>query len=476
MQNQSVLILCLFLLIFSALTSVTPKKTQAQNQDTVVAYYVRIGLESNLALRQKKLNYEKSFYALKEAKAWFYPEISFQARYSIAHGGRAFDLPVGDLLNPVYQNLNQLNDQVFNSLPPQMQPPDYPTIGNEEIQFLRPTEHETKLVLQQPLINNDISYQKRIRQLQMNISEFSQEAYKKELVTEIKSAYYNYMKAIHLMEVVDYSEKLLLESLRVNQKLFEQQKVTKYNVYKAESELGKLYQKKAETEKQIQVAAAYLNFLLNRPLDAPLQKWTPGHVSFKFVASDSLYNYALENREEIRQLKSYDQILGYQIDIVKNNRWPDLALWFEYGFQGEEYNFTDEYDYFLGAVLLKWNLFHAAENKHKTMQRMLEKEQNLLTIDETEKNISLQLMQSIYTLKAAWKSVLAAEKQLKSAQEAYKIVKKQYEAGQINMLLYIDAHNSLIFAEDNLIITKYDFLIKRTEFEKNASLININHE
>ena len=88
--------------------------------------YVKYGLENNLALKQKETSYLKSLEALSEARGLFYPDISFQARYTISEGGRVIEFPVGDLLNPVYLTLNQLTTSQM-----------FPVLENQEILFLR---------------------------------------------------------------------------------------------------------------------------------------------------------------------------------------------------------------------------------------------------------------------------------------------------------------------------------------------------
>ena len=64
--------------------------------------------KNNQGLQGQQLQLEKSMYALKEARAYFLPDISFGASYSKADGGRTIDLPIGDLFNPVYKSLNEL--------------------------------------------------------------------------------------------------------------------------------------------------------------------------------------------------------------------------------------------------------------------------------------------------------------------------------------------------------------------------------
>ncbi|MGH8240954.1 MAG: TolC family protein, partial [Steroidobacteraceae bacterium] len=68
--------------------------------DAVVERYVVEGLRSNLALQGESLEVERAAQALAAARARFLPEVSLQARYSRAAGGREFTIPLATTLNP----------------------------------------------------------------------------------------------------------------------------------------------------------------------------------------------------------------------------------------------------------------------------------------------------------------------------------------------------------------------------------------
>jgi hypothetical protein len=74
----------------------------------VLDEYIRIALMDNLVLKEKKHQPRKSQLALKSAKSLFLPTTYFEGQYTLANGGREISIPVGDLLNPVYQTLNQI--------------------------------------------------------------------------------------------------------------------------------------------------------------------------------------------------------------------------------------------------------------------------------------------------------------------------------------------------------------------------------
>ncbi|MDP6042313.1 MAG: TolC family protein, partial [Candidatus Latescibacteria bacterium] len=227
--------------------------TTAQADD-ILESYIQEGLQSNLALKQQDFILQQNLQALHEVRGSFLPSISLEARYSRAGGGRDINIPIGDLINPVHQTLNQLLGQsVFpNNLP------------NEHIRFLREEEHDTKLRLVQPIFQPKIYRNRNIKHAQADIQRAARNAFARELVRDIKTAYYNHLKSVHLVSLLNDTQNLLDENLRVSQKLVEADKATADVVYRARAELAELHQQQTEARRDSILSAAYFNFLLNR--------------------------------------------------------------------------------------------------------------------------------------------------------------------------------------------------------------------
>jgi len=436
--------------------------------------YITIGLENNLAIQQKQASYKKSIAALKEAKGLFYPQISINARYSVAEGGRTFDIPVDEMLNPVYQNLNAINQQLFSALPPEMQPAEYPMLESQSINFLRPKEHETKLRLVQPILNSQIYFNSKIKEELINVEHADLETYKRQLVSEIKTAYFLYLKSLEYESLLIKTEELVKENIRVNKKLFENDKVTVDNVYRAETELHKIKKLQADAEKGKKTSQSYFNFLINRPLNAVIEIDSLTDVNLLIFDLEKVKSTAISNREEIQMLTYYNRVSEKNIKLNKFNALPTISGVFDYGFQGEEYNFTNEYDYFMASIVLQWDLFKGLQNKQKIQQAKIDKHIIETKKSELENQVNLQVINSFYELEAAYKAVVSAESEVKSSKKAFDILNKKYNQGQSPLIEYIDARTSFTSAQHNLIINKYNYLIKNAEFERVACLYNIN--
>jgi len=442
------LICCLGILVSSPLFA----------QLDTLNYYLKTGLENNLALQQKQASFEKSMLAVKEARRMFYPGISFNARYSIADGGRVIEFPVGDLMNPVYSTLNALT---MTDL--------FPQIENQEFTFLRSREHETKVQLVQPIFNTGLHYNYKIRSELLQASRVDVDRYKRYLVAEIKKAYFNYLQTLRMEELVHETRGLLEENLRVSNKLFENHKVTSDVVYRSQAEISNIDQFIAEVEKNSKVARSYLNFLLNRPLETPL--YDPQEAQDTVIISDLEHakDHAIHWREELDLLDHYLDASAYNLKIIRSQNHPMLLAAVDYGFQGEKYRFTAEDDFVIASFVLRWDIFSGFQNRVRIKQAVVETELLKQQKEEVEQQIRLEVTQAYYDLKAAVQSVRSAETECIHAQKAFRLVDRKYGEGMASLIEYMDARTAMTKAETNRIIARFDLQVKLAEYERTTA-------
>jgi len=462
MENKIYILLLLFIFC-----------SQLIAQESILDNYVKTGLENNLALQQKKDSYEKSLYALREARGMFLPTLSLNARYTVADGGRLIEFPVGDMLNPVYSNLNALNDMVYAELPPELQPADFPLIDNQSFAFYRPKEHETKVQMVMPLFNSQIYYNNKIKKDLVNIEKADAATYERYLVAEIKTAYFNYLKTVRVLELLDDTYILLEENIRVNEKLFENDMVTSDVVYRSKTELSKLQQQHAEAEKYNKSAQAWFNFLLNRNADADIEIDRKPDILVEERTYEDAEVSAVQNREELDMADHYITLTNDNMALSWSNRMPYLILAVDYGFQGEKYSFTSDDDFVFASLVLRWDLFKGLQNSNKYQQALIDKNIAETRRTEIESQVRLQVINAWYDLQASEKAVIASTHQAESAEKAFKVINRKYKEGQVSLLEYIDARTTMTNAKQNMIITKYDYYSKCAELEKVAALYDI---
>lgn len=428
--------------------------------------YVKTGMANNLALKQQNFSLQQSMQALKEARGMFLPTVSIEARYSRAGGGRKIQFPVGDLMNPVYQGLNQL-------LAVHGQAAGFPqSIPNEEIPFLREEEHETKLRVVQPLFQPAIYFNAKIKKSLTRLEEAKVKAFKRQLAMDIKSAYYNYIKTAEVVELLDETRKLLQENVRVSDSLFRNHKRTEEVVLRAKAELSKLDQQRAEARKNLTMATSYFNFLLNRPMDEKIEIEASAFEAASFANNQGLEQLeasAMKHREELTQLLEAGYAAAQNAKRHGAAVLPRVTGVLDYGFQGEKYRFTGQDDYWMASLVVSWNLFRGGRDKANRTKALLEKKRLDAQRMELEQRLRLQVREAWYGLQAARAAVASASDQEKARKEAFRIVAKKYEQGMVPQIEYIKAQNDLTQASVTLIVARCDAAVQQVQLERAAA-------
>jgi len=435
---------------------------------SVLDDYISEGLQHNLGRQQAYFSYHKSVKALDEARGMFYPSFDLQARYSRAGGGRTIEFPIGDLLNPVYGTLNQI-------LAAQGQEPRFPEdLANEEIALVREEEQETKVELVQPLFQPALYHNLQVRKLAISFEQAGCDLYSRRLIRDIKSAYFNYLKAECIVELLEKTRIVLEENRRISERLYSSDKVTRDVVFRSEAELSQFEHQVAEAEKACDMARAYFNHLLNRPLDEAIERVRDDELSFgQQIQADQILGRAMDKREEIVQLEQAIDIARRVVKIEASPNYPNLLGIVDYGFEGEDYRFTDEDDFWIASLVLRWNLFHGFQDRSRQQQARLDAARLSLSLVELKNKIALQVKEALAGLEVARRSITSTADWSTSAQQSFDIISRRYEAGMVSQLEFLDTRRMKTDAEINHIIARYDYQIRLAELEQVSALIDL---
>jgi outer membrane protein len=425
----------------------------------VIDEYVREGLASNLGLRAQTLEVERATAALDEARARYFPDLSLAARYSKSDGGRTIDIPLGTMLNPVYQTLNEM-------LMAQGQPPRFPAMQNETIAFLRETEQDTRLTMRMPIIAPAIPAAVRAQRELLGASEYSRQALARRLKRDITVGYLRWLGSVRNQGIVDASVVLLNENLRVNESLFRNGKITQDQVLRARAELLQVTQQSRDAENLAAQARSYLNFLLNRPLDTPLENAeVEANVTATTRALAELRQAALDNRPEIGELTHLTRASEAQTSLAKAEYWPTLSLGADGGIQGEEYEFGRGSNYYTVSLLLNWNLFDGGVRRATVRQADAIARRTATQLNELTQQVQLEVQQSLDRLNTSADSLATADARSEAARAGFRIASRKRDEGVISQVEFIDARSNLTGAELNLNVTRFEVLARQAELD-----------
>ena len=456
----------LFLLLAAIATRVSAQ--------TLLDSYIRIGLDSNLALHQRNFDWQRARLDLQRARSLFYPQAGFSSQYTLANGGRSQAIPIGDLLNNVYSTLNQLT--AGNK---------FPQVANQSIQFLPNDFHDTKLEVSLPLLNTDLLHNKEVSDATVNVRRADFEVYRRDLVRSIRQAYYQYLQTGKAVDIYTTSLLLVKENRRVSEKFVENHIATREIVLRSQAQVSQVESSLIEAENDRNNAAAYFNFLLNRSLDYPIGIDSslitgPGNGPASAdgaaaVNGPAAADGAISGREELARLKSYQQILRSNLKWDRNYLIPRLNAFYDIGYQGFGLHLNSTQFYQLGGIQLNWTLFKANDNKYKIRQAQID----IDAIDEQYRQLTQQLtleqQTSLNNYRSALQALNALADESGSAREAYRLAERRFNEGQALQVELIDARTQMTSAEIRYSLGRLAVLNRAADLERATAAYKFAH-
>ncbi|WP_028081789.1 TolC family protein [Solimonas soli] len=421
--------------------------------DTQLQAYLDEALRDNPALAARGANVRASDYDLEDARARQYPQLDFNARYTRAHGGRTIDIPTGDLLNPVYDTLNQMLEQ-------QGQPPQFPNIANQSIALLREREQETKLSLSAPLIAPQLWANVDAKQALAGASRAQREAYARSLVRELKRAYYGAVQAEAASGILEASERLLAENVRVSQALLDAGKATRDRVLRAEAERLAAAQQLDAARTQARQARRLVNLLRGAPTDAPLTLPAPDALELPLQPLVDP-----RPRPELRELDANLSAAEAGERAARAARWPTLGLAADYGIQGEEYHFGRDDDFDTVSLVLHWDLWDAGSRSAQRRRAAAQSAGLRAEREDLQRRLALALRAAEENLATSLRAVQSSQAQLAAAEESFRIAERKRDAAALSQIEFLDAERAQREARMNLAIARCEALDRAAEYE-----------
>lgn len=417
--------------------------------------YIAEGLGSNQGIKQQNFLLERNVLALAEAKTMFLPSVSFSTTYTKASGGRTIDFPTGDLLNGVYSTLNQITGTGA-----------FPNLPNESIQLFPDNFYDAKFRTTMPLINAELMYNKRIKARQVDLQRAEVMVYKRELVKEIKTAYYQYAKAINAVKIYETSLGLVQEGKRINQTLFDNEKVNRTGVMRSTNEVARINASLISARQTKESARNYFNFLLNRPLTDSVEIDSIGTLP----EMDLLLAGDVAGREELAKLNLAQEINTNLAGLAKSYIVPKVGTFIDLGSQAFDWKFNSRSRYYFWGVSLDWDLFAFGKNNYRIKKAVAEKKSIAAQTDYIAHQLLTELKVRQNQLQSDVAQYQSARSQLRTAQTYYNDQLKLYREGVAIYIELLDAQNQLINARLDANIALFDTWISQALIERaNAS-------
>jgi outer membrane protein TolC len=422
-------------------------------QKSVLDEYVATAFQQNITLQQKTIQVEKAMIALKTAQSLYQPTVAFQGGYQSGQGGRSIAFPVGDLLNPVYSTLNALTKSTA-----------FPQIANVETNFFPRDFYDMKVQTTMPLYNKDISYNKQIQEQSISLQREDVSLYKRELVKQIKTAYFQYLLSLGLQKVYDNALNLAMEGKKVNEKLLANGKGLPAYLLRSDSEIANIQAQMADAAKQSQAAQMYFNFLLNRELRAEIR------IDFEVEkALTAVYSVTPGAREELSLLSKSIQLQETVLKMNESFYLPKLNGFVNLGSQSTINDINTKSAYYFLGLQMDIPIFTGKRNLYKIKQSQLDIASARNTLDLSTKQFTMATEIAQKNVQSSLVSFQASTKSYEAASAYLRLIEKGYKEGVSTYLETVDARNQWMNATINYQLKQFNVLIAAAAYEREAA-------
>ena len=431
----------LFILILTS--TQYPLKGQA-----ILDQYVKQAIDQNLSVDEKQAMERKQEYALEHAGKLGGPEVNFLTTYTVAYKGRSIELPLGDLLNPVYDALNDITGTQ-----------NFPPVANQEFNFLPNNFYDARFRITQPVLQPEIKYNKLIKKEEVTMAGLQTNETIRDLTQQVKTAYIQWMRASESISIMDQGLTLLNENKRITESLIKNGQAIPSALMRIQSDIEHLTALREKSVSNQINAAAHFNFLLNRPGGTEI-------LADTFAGVPPMpTQYDLNGREELQQIQTGKKIQELALQLEEKQHAPTLGLQVDLGSQAFA---ADWGGYVLGGVQLEVPIWDNKKSQLKQKEWKAQLEATEANYEWTKNAFNVQIEAEIENLRSDIALYNSYTDLLASNQRFYEETVRRYKEGMSNYIELLDARTEVTSTQLEQNLAKYQSWIRHVSIERMA--------
>jgi len=290
---------------------------------------------------------------------------------------------------------------------------------------------------------------------------------RKNIIYSVNESYYNVLRQISAARLAE-------ETVRQNEKYLEQAKAffevgtkIKYDITKAEVNLGNAQLSLINARNALFVNRQVLNNVLGLSENPEYQlEESPINIADAdsgLGQTEQLFQTAKGNNPEIKAQESRVQSASAGVDNAVAALWPSLSLSGSYGYSGSDFPLNWARNI---SAALSMDLFKGGQKMEAIKIATANLKSARTSMSALEQRIFLDITRARTQMLDASQKLEVNKKILQQAEENLNFIEQRYRTGKASAIELTDAQVSLTKARENIIQARFDYLIARAALEK----------
>lgn len=392
--------------------------------------------KNNRMLLSQEEKIKSSRFKISEAKAGFFPKLSFQGNYTYLGVTPSFIV----------------------SFPPYFD--EKVTIGFHD-------NFDFKLALEQTLftwgrLQNNYS----ISKLNLKSEEENYTRDKQRITYEVKSSFYLVLLAKELIKVREEALKNIEEHLKTVELRYKAGQASEFDLLRTKVQLANARPPLLQARQDHDLALSSFKNILGLPQESQIE--LEGELVFNPIEAElkEATQKALSQRPELNSLEIQKKIAQKSLSIAKAGNKPTLIGFANYEYKNPFYSeqrWDTDWNFTLS---LNFPLFDGFATRARVNQAKSDLNQLDIGEKDLKEGIKLEVKDAVTSLNLAKETILSQEENVKQAKESLRIAKVQYAQGMITSLEEMDAELALTFAQINYLKALTDYLVAQAKYMK----------
>lgn len=406
----------------------------------IVEDAIELGLKNSKVLNSSLASYKFSEARLKEVNASQLPSLKFSAGYTRLSAVDPFNIttPFGTF---------EISPSILNN-------------------------YSTKLSLAQPLFTGfRLKSSSDIAEYTANASNEDYNKDRKELIYNIRNAYWSLFKATQLKKVVDENVQQIKAHLTDAQNLLNQGMVTNNDVLKIEVQYNDALLRQVDANNNLKLAMINLNSTMSIPLSTEIDiASSPNLKKQEYDELKNLINRAIDNRAEIKSINYRIKASESGVTLAQSNWYPQIFLFSNLYYSRPNLRIVPGQDKFNetwdAGLSLNWDVWNWFSTSYQTEQAEATLTQSQERLGILKDAVTLEVTQNYLSVNQNKMKIDISEIGVRQAEENMRITSERFKQGLVTSSDIIDAEVALLQAKTNYTNSLVDFELAKAKLNK----------
>ena len=319
-------------------------------------------------------------------------------------------------------------------------------------------------------INNRLSFTTQIARYQNEIDYLNLRSISQQLIFDVKSAYYNVLRAMGQEEVAQAAVDAANARLREANVRFTAGTAPKFDVTRAQVDVANLNQSLIQAKARVATAISALNRVLGIDVNFPTQV-VKNTVAIEDVKVDipKSVEQAQTLRPEVMSLERLIRLNQTNARLQRTGVMPSLNATGQVTYDVKASGFSTSNTSWIAMLDLKIPIWDGGITAARVAQAYADANKATEQLEETKLLVALQTRTAALNLQEAIERVSTADANVALAEEALRLASVRYEAGVATLVEVTDAEAALTQAKTNAVNARYDYAVALADLQRATS-------